>query len=114
MVDLTILELHDLGNDVLRVRGTDGTTETVRAGTEDDGTPITEERQRVFEATGWVSALTNHYDEAAYDPETGHRDNAAKPRAMVDDERTAYAVRLLREQNEALREGPRDLLAGTV
>jgi hypothetical protein len=109
MADLTILELHDLGNDVLRVRGTDGSTRAVRVGTEDDGTtPVVEEQPVVYEATGWVSALTNHYDESAYDKD-GHRKDTAKSRAMTDEERAEYAANLLREQNAELREPPRDL-----
>lgn len=116
MAGIATLDLLDLGDDVLLVRGTDGRTEYVCVGTEDDGTPIVDERPVVFEATGWVSAITNHFDASDYFPDgnrkplpppdgvsSGERNEFAMPRKMTAKERTAYAVGLLRTQNPALR-----------
>lgn len=56
---------------------------------------------RVFEAHGWVSALSNHYDQGDYDQD-GHRAPKSVPRAMTSEEQRAYCQGLLAEQNEEL------------
>jgi hypothetical protein len=50
------------------------------------------------EATGWVSATTNHFPPSAYDA-LGNRDPAIPPRAMTPAERDAYYLQLVQEDN---------------
>lgn len=93
-----ILEVLDAGDDLLIVRGhrlVDGEPETEtreRAGRR--GRTERYEVPRVYEATGWVSALTNHFDEESYG-EDGHRNPKAKPRERTADEKLAYCQELL-------------------
>jgi len=113
MRDYDIREVHDLGNDVLRVRGTNRLQEVYG----DEGAVI-DHVEVIDEAYGWVSATENHYDpdayyaegeQAAWDPENpdelvdvgGHLKPDAKPRPMTKAERLAYYQRLLEEQNPA-------------
>jgi hypothetical protein len=83
-----ILQTLDAGNDVLIVRGTV------------DGQPV--------EACGWLSAMTQHFDDHDYEdiPEATeddvhgkahgrHRKADAVPREMTADEKRAYCTRLL-------------------
>jgi hypothetical protein len=65
-------------NDVLLIEGTM------------DGAPVT--------ARGWASALSNHFDAAAYGAD-GQRKAGATPRQMTSAEALGYARRLLEEQN---------------
>ena len=90
----TITDVLDIGGDVLLVRATN-----------DDGDTV--------EATGHVSATTNHYDDDQY-ADYGERDIAkktlpigstgrhlkptAQPRSMTPAEVGTYAQRLLAEQ----------------
>lgn len=108
-MDIKVTEATGLANDQVRVRGLV------------DGVEV--------EAFGWRSALTNHYDPKAYDPETGHRHTAPaqeaekmsaeeastialvprdEPRAMTKDERMTYFEGLLAA---AVPEPEVDLLA---
>jgi hypothetical protein len=52
-----------------------------------DGKPIT--------ATGWASAINNHYDPEQYDEETRHFKVEATPRKMTKEEQEAYIKQLL-------------------
>jgi hypothetical protein len=90
--DVKVLEILDVGNDVLRVVGIV------------DGVEVL--------AHGWVSATTNHFDEADYEdipePKQGqvhkgkvagrHLKPGAQSRVMDDSEKRAYAARRLLEQ----------------
>lgn len=78
---ITITGVHDVGDDVLHV--------TAEAGDE------------TYEATGWVSATTHHFDAKHYGKD-GHLVERAKPRAMKQAEVGEYALRLLLEQNPDL------------
>jgi hypothetical protein len=100
MAALTILSIKPGANDLLHVTAQIG-SEQVRTGTDDDGTPIFEERPTVVTAIGWVSATTNHFAPDSIGKD-GHRKPDAKPRAMTDDERSAYARRLIIEQHPEL------------
>lgn len=71
-----ILDIYDAGEDRLRVEA------------EVDG--------RLVIAYGWVSALTNHFDEDAY-AKDGDRKKGAKAREMTREERREYCERLVRE-----------------
>jgi hypothetical protein len=105
MSDFKIISIEPKSNDLLLITAQVG-VETVRVGTDDDGeTPIFEERPIAIEARGWVSATTNHFDADAYDPATGHRTPDAKPREMTEDEKRAYAERVVREQHPDVFEG---------
>lgn len=73
MIELT--EVLDLGDDLLLVKAVDA-----------DGNE--------HEATGWVSATTNHYSLDAYDAK-GNLSKDAKPRAMTPAEVGDYAISLL-------------------
>jgi hypothetical protein len=111
---IRIIEVHDLGDDRLRVRAhVDGSEDPVR---DDDG-QITGSAPRVCEAFGWMSAMARHYDADAYQDD-GHRCVAPghgkarhhckepEPRPMTDDERRAYWERLVREQHPEIAEAP--------
>lgn len=74
---LELVDVLDIGGDVLLVRGRRGEQE--------------------IEAQGWVSATTNHYPPEAYDE--GELRDEATPRAMSKEEVGVYALRLLAEQN---------------
>jgi hypothetical protein len=77
-----ILAAYNLGADQLLVRGTvDGVTDP-------DGNLI------VIEARGWVSATTNYYPPASYNPD-GTLKSGATARAMTAAERLAYARQLV-------------------
>lgn len=80
-----VLEVHDIGDDRLRVVG--------------------EVRGEPAEAFGWVSATTNHFPAKHYlraDKEGNrHLREGAKPRQMTKAEIRRYAHRLLLEQNPA-------------
>jgi hypothetical protein len=82
-----ITDVLDAGDDVLLVRAVDA-----------DGNEL--------EATGWVSATTNHYAPSAYskDAETDElvRDAKVEPRAMTPAEVGEYAKRLMLEQHPEL------------
>ena len=54
---------------------------------------------QTYYASGWLSATTNHFDGSAYQKDS-HRKPNAKSRTMTDDEKMAYYVRLLIEQND--------------
>lgn len=87
----TITEVLDTGNDVLIVKAFDtDETQPDDWSTADQG----EWSPTVVEATGWVSATTNHYDPDAYD-EDGHLIADAKPRTMTAAEVGEYALSLL-------------------
>jgi hypothetical protein len=73
-MEVIVASAHDIGGDVLEVRGSV------------DGEEVT--------ATGWVSALTNHYDASAYGDD-GHLRDGAKPRKMTKAEQLDYCRRLL-------------------
>lgn len=74
---VTILEAFDAGNDVLLIHATaDGVVD-------EQGDPL------LLIATGWVSALLNHFEPAAYQPD-GHRDPAVGARPMSAAEQLAY------------------------
>src|SRR4051812_6789849 len=79
-MDIKALVVTDLGKDILGVQAVV------------DAFP-----DRVFEARGWVSATTNHFDMHP-NPE-GQDAVASTGRAMDEDEVRAYAVRLLAEQH---------------
>ncbi len=79
-MEISSLEVTDQGNDVLLVRATVSGL---------DG---------VFEARGWVSALSNHFTV----DDTGVREKNATGRTMSTVERDAYYEQLLLEQNPAL------------
>jgi hypothetical protein len=83
-VTIEILDVLDVGDDVLLVHA--------RAG-EDE-----------VRAVGWVSATTNHYDDDSLDRETGHRRDDATPRPLTREELLAYAERLVLEQHPGVRE----------
>ncbi len=68
---IRVTELHDMGNDVLRVSGIDNNGEKITA-------------------IGWVSAITNHFD---------NDDGKRIYRPMTPAERNEYTLRLLVEQN---------------
>lgn len=92
-----VVRVVDAGGDVLRVFG--------ERDVERDGETVAEP----IAAIGWVSATTNHYDAPIIKDEqrvgkhivatAGQRQHDAEPRAMTQDEKNAYAVRLLEEQN---------------
>lgn len=69
-----IVSIEDVGGDVLLVKATDGA--------------------QTYEARGWVSATTNHYDAKAYG-EDGQLGAKAKARAMTPDEVRSYALGLI-------------------
>lgn len=95
---IQVTAVVELPNDILLIKGTNGTYR-VRTGTQDDGvTPIFEDLPVEIEARGWISATTNHFDADAYGDD-GHRVSGANPRAMTEQERAEYALRLLGEQN---------------
>ena len=77
-----VSKVEDLGDDRLRVTG------TVEGATGPDGEPVE------VVASGWVSAMTNHYDAEHYDAE-GQLVEGATSREMTDDEKHAYWVALL-------------------
>lgn len=90
---IKITRVLDLGDDVLEVQGYDEQTPT-----------------QVLKGTGWVSAMTNYYDESQY--KNGHLDSKAKSREMNDAEKKSYwlsllapssAVAPLFEDNKALK-----------
>lgn len=72
---IELIEVVDAGEDRLLVRGRDA-----------DGNEL--------EATGWVSATTNHYEPGSYD-EDGNLFVDARPRAMTAEEVGTYALGLL-------------------
>jgi hypothetical protein len=82
VADVKLLSVNDAGGDVLVVKAAVGDLE--------------------IEARGWVSATTNHYDDASLDSKTGHRRAGARPRAMTPKEIGAYARRLIVEQHPEL------------
>ena len=92
-MNLKLIEVLDVGDDVLLARAVD-TDQVAPEGwdtdTQGEWTPD------VLEATGWVSATTNHYDASAYSEADGDlvRDAKAKPRAMTKAEVAAYALSL--------------------
>lgn len=89
---VTIKAILDDGDDVLVVRGTvDGVTIDV-PDPDHEGETVKEPLE--FEARGWLSALTNHYDASAYDADGNLKDDA-KPRQMTTAERRAYCEGLL-------------------
>ena len=103
MALITLTSIKPMANDDLLIEGTDGRTNPVRIGTEDDGvTPIMENTTVIFKARGWVSATTNHFDATAYDAKTGHRNPNARARVMTDRECNDYAIGLLIAQNPEL------------
>ncbi|MFL6144515.1 MAG: hypothetical protein ACJ72N_21965 [Labedaea sp.] len=77
-----VTKVTDAGADVLEVRG------TLEGVVDEGGQPLE------LVAFGWVSAMENQYDPAAYDEE-GYRDPDAQARAMTDEERRAYWAQLL-------------------
>jgi hypothetical protein len=101
-MNIRIIEVHDLGDDRLRVRA--------QVDDADDGSDA-------VEAFGWMSAMERHYDADAYQDD-GHRCVAPghgkarhhctepEPRPMTDDERRAYWERLVREQHPEIAEAP--------
>lgn len=105
-----VTSAHDVGDDVLEVRGV-LVGEVVMG---DDGEEVTEPEHVV---RGWVSALNNHYDEDDYEPADpddfgeGQRHLAAgaTPRVMTDAERLAYCERLLIQDVPVSEAKPRDL-----
>lgn len=97
MGQLLVTGLEDLGDDRLRVTASDGDAE--------------------YEAFGWVSATTDHYDDSQYADYTA--DDVAKPdvpigstgrhlkpdqtpRTMTDAERGEYALALILDQHPQL------------
>lgn len=92
-----VQKVVDLGGDVLEVTG------TVDGIDDDNGNPA------VFVARGWVSAMTNHYDESAND-EDGNRLPDARPREMTDDEKHAYWSSLLTNAAPAPAPAPTTVL----
>ena len=71
-----ILDIYDAGEDRLLIDA------------EVDG--------KLVQATGWVSALENHFGEDAYTKD-GDRKKGAKAREMTREERREYCERLVRE-----------------
>lgn len=86
MTDFTILQTTHVGDDLLLVRGTH--PDVVGS----DGEPA------ILEASGWVSAITNHYDDNSLDA-NGQRKPGTKARVMTASEAQAYVQRLLWEHN---------------
>lgn len=72
--EILVTEAINLGGDVLQVTGYVG------------GEPV--------QAVGWISVLTDHYDDAAYNKKGELRSNA-EPRPMTADEAKAYCQQLL-------------------
>ena len=72
----TVTSAHDLGDDILLVRG------------EVDGVSV--------EARGWVSAINSHFAAAAYNAD-GSMKRGQAARKMTRPEQLAYAKRLLAE-----------------
>jgi hypothetical protein len=109
MPKVTITEtLQD--DDQLIVRGhIDGVTVTVPAPTDEDPS-ATEQVPALIEATGWVSAMTNHYDPDAYGND-GHLLEDAKPRQMTSAERKSYCEQLLLDAGGLAGATPLDLNA---
>jgi len=84
MAEISVTEVLDVGNDVLFVMG------------EIDGNAAS--------ASGWVSALENHYAADAYDEEGNLKldddgEPISEPRPMDEDEKLVYCKRILEEQN---------------
>lgn len=95
MANVQVTEALDLGNDVLLVRG------TIEGRLDAGGKPL------VFEARGWLSAMSHHYDADDYeelDAKAAKKrkcapgrnlKKGATPRSMTASERLAYMRGLL-------------------